>query len=129
VYHTLENFPLNGLFALDYITIAPTKYSTLAGFNLIIDDTDLSLRRHRSGNWTRAIGYDFGLGSVMYEGTMTGTNTTGSELSFNFIGECICTCRQSQSNIGGSLFITRVISVSFWLVEPTSRETDGDIFG
>ncbi|KIM37208.1 hypothetical protein M413DRAFT_448702 [Hebeloma cylindrosporum] len=87
VYHTMELFPSNGLFTLDYITIAPTKYSVFTGFNLIIDDADPAL--HYSGNWTHSAGEDFALGSVLYERTMTGTNMTGSTLRFDFIGSSV----------------------------------------
>jgi hypothetical protein len=81
-YHTIQLFPSSGLFTLDYITVTPNMYSILTGRDLILDDTDPALLY--SGNWSNSTG-DFGVG-VPFKGTMTGTETKGSSMKFNFIG-------------------------------------------
>ncbi|KAF8869686.1 hypothetical protein CPB84DRAFT_1803614 [Gymnopilus junonius] len=85
VFHSIKVIPSGGAFVLDYITYTPMQSTTLAGQNLIMDNTDQSI--HYSGTWNKMT-TDFPVG-VPYLGTMSGSSKQGSNATFTFTGSSV----------------------------------------
>ncbi|CAA7269996.1 unnamed protein product [Cyclocybe aegerita] len=86
-YHSVDIFPVNGLFSFDYFTYTPNRLSPLVGRNLLLDDNDPLLQY--SSEWTKTNADTLQGAVVAHQNTLSGTNRTGSTLKFNFVGAAV----------------------------------------
>ncbi|KAF9528697.1 hypothetical protein CPB83DRAFT_308861 [Crepidotus variabilis] len=87
-YHTLKLIPASGLFAFDYFTYTPSKYTTLTGSRLIVDDADSLIQYSGNNHWTKLNSQIFGNG-MPYQSTLSSSSQKGSTLKFDFTGSSI----------------------------------------